>query len=121
VTRVAVLPMAVPTDNPFGVPPSLVTAYDGHWCVYLLRLQGGSLYCGCTNDLARRLATHAAGRGSRLMRARLPFTAAYFERVPEESRSAAQKREAALKALTKLRKEELCAAWMVCAGSLMGR
>ena len=31
------------------------------WLVYLLRCRDGSLYTGITNDLAKRLETHAAG------------------------------------------------------------
>jgi putative endonuclease len=77
------------------------------WCVYFLRLRDGSLYCGCSNDVARRLAAHASGRGSRVVRARLPFELVYVEVVPEGSRSAAQRREADLKRLTKKSKEAL--------------
>ena len=83
----------------------------GTWCVYLLRLRGGALYCGCTNDLDRRLAAHAGGRGSRIVRARLPFALAFVEAVEPSDRSTAQKREAQIKALTKASKEDLCATW----------
>ena len=31
--------------------------------VYLLRCPDGSLYCGWTNDLARRLKAHQTGKG----------------------------------------------------------
>ncbi len=37
------------------------------WIVYLLRCRDGSLYCGVTNDLERRLAMHNSGKGARYM------------------------------------------------------
>ena len=39
------------------------------WRVYLLRCADGSLYCGASNDVQRRLAAHLAGRGARYTRA----------------------------------------------------
>ena len=45
------------------------------WCVYLLRCRDGSLYAGATNDVAGRLARHAAGKGARYTRSRLPVGA----------------------------------------------
>lgn len=47
--------------------------------VYLLRCGDGSLYCGWTNDLEKRLAAHRAGRGGKYTRSRLPVELAYFE------------------------------------------
>lgn len=47
---------------------------DAVWHVYLLRCADGSLYCGVTTDLRRRLAQHngrLAG-GARYTRARRP-------------------------------------------------
>src|SRR5207253_1509601 len=41
--------------------------------VYLLRCADGSLYCGWTTDVARRVAAHAAGRGGRYTASRLPI------------------------------------------------
>ena len=37
------------------------------WLVYLLRCSDGSLYCGITNELPKRLKAHAAGKGSRAL------------------------------------------------------
>jgi putative endonuclease len=65
--------------------------------VYVLRCGDGSLYTGATNDLAARIARHAAGVGARYTRSRLPVTLVYREAVPD--RSAALRREAALKRL----------------------
>jgi len=78
------------------------------WRVYLLRCGDGSLYAGATSDLTRRLAQHAAGKGSRYTRSRLPVALAYHE--PAADRSAALRREAALKRLARAEKLALCAA-----------
>jgi putative endonuclease len=79
----------------------------GGWRVYFLRCGDGSLYAGATNDLARRLARHAAGKGGRYTRSRLPVALAYSE--PARGRSAALRREAALKRLSRAAKLELIA------------
>jgi putative endonuclease len=67
------------------------------WYVYLLRCRDGSLYAGATNDVAGRLARHAAGKGARYTRSRLPVVLVYRERAGD--RGAALRREAALKRL----------------------
>ncbi|QNM97598.1 GIY-YIG nuclease family protein [Chitinimonas koreensis] len=78
------------------------------WHVYLLRCGDGSLYCGVTNDLDARLAAHNAGRGARYTRSRLPVALAWSE--PCADRSAAQKREAAIKKLDRPAKLRLLGA-----------
>ena len=45
-----------------------------NWVVYLLECQDGSIYCGATNNIEKRLATHNAGKGSKYTRSRLPVT-----------------------------------------------
>jgi len=72
------------------------------WHVYVLRCGDGSLYTGATNDVERRVARHAAGDGARYTRARLPVVLVYTERAGD--RSAALRREAALKRLTRAKK-----------------
>ena len=67
------------------------------WYVYLLRCGDGSLYTGVTNDLSRPLAAHQAGRGAKYTRSRLPVELVYQEMLPD--RSAALRREAAIKRL----------------------
>lgn len=73
----------------------------------MLRCRDGSLYTGITNDLARRLAAHAAGRASRYTRSRLPVAVAYQE--PQPTKSRALRREAAIKRLTRSQKDALLA------------
>jgi putative endonuclease len=63
----------------------------------MLRCRDGTLYTGATNDLERRLATHGRGKGAAYTRARLPVALVWSE--PAEDRSAALRREAALKRL----------------------
>lgn len=72
------------------------------WCVYVLRCRDGSLYTGATNDLDRRLARHAAGLGARYTRSRLPVRLVHVERASD--RSAALRREAAVKKLPRTAK-----------------
>ena len=72
------------------------------WSVYVLRCGDGSLYTGITNDLERRLAAHRAGTASRYTRSRRPVRLVYRER--RRSRSAALKREAAIKRLPRAAK-----------------
>jgi putative endonuclease len=80
----------------------------GHMpCVYLLRCADGSLYCGWTTDVERRLAEHRAGAASRYTRSRLPVElAAAF---PVADRSAALREEARIKRLPRAAKLELIA------------
>ena len=72
------------------------------YTVYILRCRDGSLYTGIARDVAKRLAAHAAGRGSRCVAGRRPFRLVYAE--PARSRSAALKREAAIKAMPRAKK-----------------
>ncbi len=75
------------------------------WTVYLLRCSDGSLYTGITNDLARRLAAHRAGAGAAYTRSRRPLALVYRERC--SGRSAALRREAAIKRLDRAAKLRL--------------
>lgn len=71
--------------------------------VYLLRCADGSLYCGWTTDIERRLAAHGTGKASRYTRSRRPVRLAAVIPVPD--RSAALREEARIKQLP--RKEKL--------------
>ena len=70
--------------------------------VYVLRCADGSLYTGWTNDLDRRLKTHAAGKGGKYTRARLPISLVYAECV--ETEHEARSREWHIKRLTRAQK-----------------
>ena len=77
------------------------------WTVYLVRCRDGSLYAGVTTDLERRLAQHNAGEGAAYTRSRRPVDLVYREEVVD--RSAAQRREHAIRRLTRTEKESLAA------------
>ncbi|MCH8311266.1 MAG: GIY-YIG nuclease family protein [Chloroflexi bacterium] len=71
----------------------------------MLRCADDSLYTGITTDVSRRCDQHNAGTASRYTRSRLPIRLVYEEVVT--SRSLALKREAAMKALSRMEKESL--------------
>lgn len=73
--------------------------------VYLLRCADGTLYTGFTNDLARRLAAHNAGRGAKYTRGRRPVELVYWESF--SNKSSALKREYAIKRLSRAEKLSL--------------
>jgi len=70
--------------------------------VYLLRCSGGSLYCGWTFDVDRRLAAHRSGRGARYTRRRLPIELVAVIELPDES--SARREEARIKRLSRAEK-----------------
>jgi putative endonuclease len=75
-----------------------------HWTVYILECADTTLYTGITNDLGRRMAEHAAGKGARYTRGRGPFRLVYRETC--QGRAEASRRETAIKSMdrgTKLR------------------
>lgn len=74
-------------------------------CTYILLCADNTLYTGWTNDLEKRLAAHNSGKGAKYTRSRLPVTPVYVEYL--ESKSAATKREAAIKKLSREKKLQL--------------
>jgi putative endonuclease len=82
----------------FPPPPAPAPA---QWAVYLLHCADGSLYTGVTLDLQRRLAQHNGERvgGPRYTRGRRPVELLWWE--PAADRGAAQRREAAIKRLSR--------------------
>jgi putative endonuclease len=76
-------------------------------CVYLLRCRDGSLYCGWTTDLERRLSQHQRGVASRYTRTRRPVAVVWSKEVA--SRSEALREEARIKALPRSAKLRLVA------------
>jgi putative endonuclease len=75
----------------------LVKTIRHAWRAYLVRCADGSVYAGVTNDVARRLAAHNAGRGARYTRSRRPVALAW--RSSRLEKSAAHRLEARLKRL----------------------
>ncbi len=77
------------------------------WYVYVLRCGDGSLYTGYTDDVERRLAVHQSGKGGKYTRSHLPVELVYREDLPDKS--AALRREAAVKRLSRQEKLALIA------------
>ena len=62
---------------------------------YILHCADGTLYCGWTNDLKKRLHAHNSGTGAKYTKSRRPVTLAYYEAF--ETKQEAMKREYAIK------------------------
>ena len=84
----------------------LAAPADSAWSVYVLRCADATLYVGSTTDLVRRVRQHQDGLGAAYTRGRRPVRVLYVEAQPD--RASAQRREAALKRLTRADKLRLC-------------
>ena len=72
----------------------------------MLECSDGTLYTGITTELERRLDEHNnSPKGAKYTRARRPVTLVYSEEL--ENRSAASKREFAIKKMSKKEKLQL--------------
>ena len=71
----------------------------------MLRGADGSLYCGWTNDLDKRLKSHNDGTGSKYTRTRLPVELLYYESF--ETKQEAMSREYHIKRLSRAEKLSL--------------
>ncbi len=76
------------------------------WFIYMVRCSDGSLYTGITTDISRRIKEHNTRKGAFYTKNKVPVKLVYKEKAT--SRSAALKREYAIKALS--RKEKLALA-----------
>ena len=74
---------------------------------YLLRCADGTLYCGWTDNLEKRLAAHNSGKASKYTHSRLPVKLVYFETF--ETKQEAMSREARIKRLSRREKLDLIA------------
>lgn len=77
------------------------------WTLYILECADGTFYTGITNDIAKRIAAHEAGKGAKYTRGRAPLKLAYSEKFKD--RSKASIREAEIKAMRKEEKLRLLA------------
>jgi len=75
------------------------------WTVYILRCGDGSLHTGIAKDVQARIKQHGESRGAAYTRCRLPVTLLYQENGL--NRSEALIREAQIKAMPRLKKEEI--------------
>lgn len=77
--------------------------------VYLLRCADGTLYCGWTVDLDKRVIAHNAGTASRYTRSRRPVEV--LASVSVADKSAALREEARVKRLKRPQKLALATRW----------
>jgi putative endonuclease len=80
-----------------------------YYC-YILECRDGTFYTGWTTDPQRRFRQHATGRGARYTRAHAPVRLVYVESQP--NRGDAMRRENALKAMSRARKQVLIDAFL---------
>lgn len=73
--------------------------------VYMLLCADGTFYTGTSNDVTKRVKTHNQGKGAKYTRVRRPVKLLYQEQLTDKS--AALKREAAIKKLSRSQKENL--------------
>ena len=72
------------------------------WWLYLLRCGDGTLYCGISNDVDKRVAAHRAGKGARYTRGRAPLRLLHKEEIG--TRGDALRRELSWKKLSRTEK-----------------
>lgn len=72
---------------------------------YILECSDGTYYTGWSTEPERRLLQHNRGAGARYTRSRRPVRLVYTEELPDKG--AALKRERAIKALSRARKQRL--------------
>ena len=72
---------------------------------YILECADGSLYCGWTDDLVKRLHAHNAGKGAKYTRSRLPVKLVWHEEFA--TKEEAMSREWHIKRLRREQKLQL--------------
>ena len=105
-----VVAQATVGSNPTpSVYPERVKRVEGpmlqSWFFYTVRCVDGSLYCGITNNLDKRMKKHNAGTGAKYTRNRRPVVLVYTEKYDGISR--ARKREEQVKHWSRIKKEQL--------------
>jgi putative endonuclease len=69
------------------------------WLVYMLECGDGTLYTGISNNVAARIEAHRLGRGAKYTRGRQPLKLVCT--IASRNKSAALKKEYAIKGLSK--------------------
>ena len=80
---------------------------QNNWLIYILKCVDGSLYCGITNNIEKRLKQHKGEiiGGAKYTRSHWPCKLVYKEK--SASRSQASQREAIIKKMSKVEKQTL--------------
>ena len=83
------------------------TTSKNNWLIYILECGDGSLYCGITNNLEKRLKQHKGEikGGAKYTRSHWPCKLVYKEK--SRSRSDALQREVIIKKMSKVEKQTL--------------
>jgi len=83
------------------------TTPQNNWLIYILKCVDGSLYCGITNNIEKRLKQHKGEiiGGAKYTRSHWPCKLVYKEK--SASRSQASQREAIIKKMSKVEKQTL--------------
>ena len=83
------------------------TTTQNNWLIYILKCVDGSLYCGITNNLEKRLKQHKGEikGGAKYTRSHWPCKLVYKEK--SRSRSDALQREVIIKKMSKVEKQTL--------------
>lgn len=72
---------------------------------YIVECSDGTLYCGWTNNIGKRIADHNAGKGAKYTKPRLPVKLVYLE--VSDTKEEAMSREWHIKRLRKDQKLKL--------------
>ena len=78
---------------------------ENTWYLYILRCRDSTLYTGITTDVDKRFQAHCSGKGAKYTRGRGPLELVYQENCGDHS--AALKREAEIKKLSRQEKVQL--------------
>jgi len=83
------------------------TTNQNNWLIYILKCRDGSLYCGITNNLEKRLKQHKGELkgGAKYTRSHNPCKLVYKEK--SASRSEALQREIVIKKMSRDEKQTL--------------
>ena len=93
--------------NKHGKKFFMGTTTQNNWLIYILKCGDGSLYCGITNNLEKRLKQHKGEikGGAKYTRSHWPCKLVYKEK--SASRSEASQRELVIKKMSKDEKQSL--------------
>ena len=80
------------------------------WYLYILKCADGTFYTGITDDVAKRISSHNAGKGAKYTRGRGPVELGYC--IQLENKSEALKAEYRTKQLPRSVKAELCSQYL---------
>lgn len=104
-----VTPLDIPQRTEKSSEPELEVHQNKIWWLYLIETRSGTLYCGITLDVERRLNEHqsSSAKSARFLRGKGPLVLKF--KALAGSHSQALKAERQVKKLTRAKKEDLIA------------